>query len=188
MYLFLAVLGLHCWAWASSSCGEQGLLSCGAWASPCSGFSCRRAKALEYRLSSYGTWALSLDGMWNLPRPGIEPVSHALTDRFLITGPPGKPHYFLRAEAMYCWSLNLYTWPGFWRIRAAQSIFVEWIMNKLDFSNVWIQCGITGLILWRENCSCLLCPGHCWWRKPRLNSCHMLSCAWLNCCFSFQAD
>ena len=26
MYLFLAVLGLRCYVWAFSSCGEQGLL------------------------------------------------------------------------------------------------------------------------------------------------------------------
>ena len=26
IYLFLAVLGLHCYVWAFSSCGEQGLL------------------------------------------------------------------------------------------------------------------------------------------------------------------
>ena len=29
--------------------------------------------------------------MWNLPAPGIEPVSPALAGRFLSTGPPGKP-------------------------------------------------------------------------------------------------
>ena len=28
--------------------------------------------------------------MWDLPGPGIEPVSPALAGRFLITGPPGK--------------------------------------------------------------------------------------------------
>ena len=28
--------------------------------------------------------------MWDLTRPGIEPVSSALQDRFLTTGPPGK--------------------------------------------------------------------------------------------------
>ena len=39
--LFLAVLGLHCFMWALSSWGEQGLLcNCGAQASHCSGFSC----------------------------------------------------------------------------------------------------------------------------------------------------
>ena len=30
-------------------------------------------------------------GMWDLPRPGIEPVSPALTDEFFTTEPPGKP-------------------------------------------------------------------------------------------------
>ena len=29
--------------------------------------------------------------MWNLPRPGIEPVSPVLAGRFLTTGMPGKP-------------------------------------------------------------------------------------------------
>ena len=35
--------------------------------------------------------------MWNLPRPGIEPMSPRLAGRFLTTGPPGKPqlwHFF----------------------------------------------------------------------------------------------
>ena len=33
IYLFLAVLGLRCCVWAFSSCGERGLLCCGARAS-----------------------------------------------------------------------------------------------------------------------------------------------------------
>ena len=50
MYLFLAALGLHCCAWAFSSCGERGAtLRCGVWASHYGGFSC------------CGAWAL---GMW----------------------------------------------------------------------------------------------------------------------------
>ena len=28
--------------------------------------------------------------MWDLPGPGLEPVSPALAGRFLITAPPGK--------------------------------------------------------------------------------------------------
>jgi len=28
--------------------------------------------------------------MWDLPRPGRKPMSTALADRFLNTGPPGK--------------------------------------------------------------------------------------------------
>ena len=47
IYLFLAGLGLHCCIQFSSGCGEGELLSsCGARASPCSGFSCCRAVAL----------------------------------------------------------------------------------------------------------------------------------------------
>ena len=30
--------------------------------------------------------------MWDLPGPGIEPVSPALTSRFLTTVPPGKSY------------------------------------------------------------------------------------------------
>ena len=36
-----------------------------------------------------------LHGLWDLPGPGIEPVSPALQDRFLTTEPPGKPHFEL---------------------------------------------------------------------------------------------
>ena len=117
MYLFLAVLGPHCCSLAFSSCGERGLLyRCGAWASHCGGFSCCGAQALgtwasvvsarglsscgsqalEHRLSSCGAWAYLLRCMWDLPQPGIEPVSPALAGRFSITAPPGKPNIFLQ--------------------------------------------------------------------------------------------
>ena len=43
------------------------------------------------RLSSCGSRAQSLRGMWDLPRPGLEPVSPALAGRFSTTAPPGKP-------------------------------------------------------------------------------------------------
>ena len=32
--------------------------------------------------------------MWDLPRPGLEPVSPALAGRFSTTAPPGKPYLF----------------------------------------------------------------------------------------------
>ena len=48
--LFLAVLGVRCFVWTFSGCGERGLLCCGARASHCGGFSCCRARAL-------GAWA-----------------------------------------------------------------------------------------------------------------------------------
>ena len=43
------------------------------------------------RLSSCVTRAQLLRGMWDLPRPGLEPVSPALAGRFSTTAPPGKP-------------------------------------------------------------------------------------------------
>ena len=43
------------------------------------------------RLSSCGSRAQLLRGMWDLPRPGPEPVSPALAGRFSTTAPPGKP-------------------------------------------------------------------------------------------------
>ena len=41
-----------------------------------------------------GARAQLLLGMWNLLRPGIEPVSPALAGGFLTTGPPGKSQLF----------------------------------------------------------------------------------------------
>ena len=67
-----------------SSCGEQGLRSsCSVRASPCCGFSCHGARALEHLgFSSCGSWAQFLWRMWDLPGPGIEPMSPALAGGF----------------------------------------------------------------------------------------------------------
>ena len=43
------------------------------------------------RLSSCGSRAQPLRGMWDPPRPGLEPASPALAGRFSTTAPPGKP-------------------------------------------------------------------------------------------------
>ena len=34
--------------------------------------------------------------MWDLPGPGLEPVSPALAGGFLTTVPPGKPYFALK--------------------------------------------------------------------------------------------
>ena len=85
-------------------------LHCGAQASHCSGFSCCGAcalgtqasvvvahglsscgsRALECRLSSCCTLAQLLSGMWDLPGPGLKPMSPAFAGGFLTTAPPGK--------------------------------------------------------------------------------------------------
>ena len=43
------------------------------------------------RLSSCGSRAQLLRGLWDLPRPGLEPVSPALAGRLSTTVPPRKP-------------------------------------------------------------------------------------------------
>ena len=43
------------------------------------------------RLSSCGSRAQPLRGMWDPPRPGLEPASPALAGRLPTTAPPGKP-------------------------------------------------------------------------------------------------
>ena len=80
---------------ARASCG--GFSCCGAWALGTQAsvvVACRLSScgswALERRLSSCGARAQLLRGMWDLPGPGLEPVSPALAGRFLTTAPPGK--------------------------------------------------------------------------------------------------
>ena len=125
-FFFLAVLGLRCCARAFSSCGERGLLCCSARASNCSGFSCCRAQALgtqasvvvargpcscgsrgpEHRLSSCGAWAQFLRSMWDLPGPGLKPMSPALAGGFLTTAPPGKSlpfHFKIHKPGLCIW-------------------------------------------------------------------------------------
>ena len=47
------------------------------------------------RLSSCGSRAQSLRGMWDPPRPGLKPVSPALAGRLSTTAPPGKPCFMV---------------------------------------------------------------------------------------------
>ena len=103
-------------------------LHCGVRASHCGGFPCCGARALdarasvvvacvlsscgsqtlERRLSSCGTWAQLLCGMWDLPGPGLEPMSPALAGGFLTTAPSGKPSdKFLRRLLLYVFYMNI---------------------------------------------------------------------------------
>ena len=88
----MAVLGLRFCARAFSSCGEREPLFI-AVRGP---LTIAASPVVEHRLqtrrlSSCGSRAQPLRGMWDLPRPGLEPVSPSLADRFSTTPPPGKP-------------------------------------------------------------------------------------------------
>ena len=95
----MAVLGLRPCARALSSCGERGPLfiavrgSLTVTASPVA-----EHRLQTRRLSSCGSRAQLLRSMWDLPRPGPEPVSPALAGRLSTTAPPGKPSAFLRIK------------------------------------------------------------------------------------------
>ena len=87
---------------AFSNCRKRGLLSnCGALASHSCGFSCCRAQALGHAGLVIGKWAQSPHDMWDLPGPGIKPMSLALAGGFLTTGPPGKPRAFLTVQLFF---------------------------------------------------------------------------------------
>ena len=88
----MAVLDPRFCARAFSSCGKWGLLFIAVRrpltiaASPVA-----EHRLQTRRLSSRGSRAQLLLGMWDPPRPGLEPVSPALAGRFSNTAPPGKP-------------------------------------------------------------------------------------------------
>ena len=88
----MAVLGLRFCARAFSSCGKWGPLFIAVRRPLTIVASLVAEHRLQTRrLSSCGSRAQSLRDMWDLPRPGLEPVSPALAGRFSTTAPPGKP-------------------------------------------------------------------------------------------------
>ena len=88
----MAMLGLRFCARAFSSCGKRGPLFIAVRRPLTIAASLVAEHRLQTRrLSNCGTRARLLRGMWDPPRPGLEPVSPALADRFSTTAPPGKP-------------------------------------------------------------------------------------------------
>ena len=88
----MAVLGLRFCARAFSSCGKRGPLFMAVRGPLIIAASLVAEHRLQTRmLSNCGSRAQSLHGMWDLPRPGLEPVSPALAGRLPTTAPPGKP-------------------------------------------------------------------------------------------------
>ena len=90
IYLLQAALGGQCYVGFFPGCEERGLLfitGCGllsvvAFLAVCKGFT-----ALCCNAQSQLLW-----GLWDLPIPGVEPVSPTLLGRFFITEPRGKPY------------------------------------------------------------------------------------------------
>ena len=89
------------------------------------------------RLSSCGSQAQPLHGMWDLPRPGLEPVSPALAGRHSTTVPPGKPLSFCFdlhfPNDEWCWAsfhvsvVHLYVFFGKMSIHISCQLF-NWVV------------------------------------------------------------
>ena len=88
----MAVLGFRLCARALSSCGKRGPLFIAVRGPLTVAASLVAEHRLQTRrLSSCGSRAQLLCSMWDLSRPGLEPVSPALAGRLPTTAPPGKP-------------------------------------------------------------------------------------------------
>ena len=92
----MAVLGLRFCARAFSSCGKWGPLFIAVCGPPTIAASLVAEHRLQTRrLSNCGSRAQLLRGMWDLPRPGLEPISPALAGRFSTTAPTREALDFL---------------------------------------------------------------------------------------------
>ena len=86
------MLGLRFCARVFSSCGKHGPLFMAVRGPLTIAASLVAEHRLHTRrLSNCGSRAQLLRGMWDLPRPGLEPASPALASRLSTTAPPGKP-------------------------------------------------------------------------------------------------
>ena len=98
----MAVLGPRFCARAPSSCGKRGPLLIAVRGPLTIAASLVAEHRLQTRrLSSCGSRAQLLRGMWDLPRPGLEPVSPASAGRLSTTAPPGKPRVRLFKGTMH---------------------------------------------------------------------------------------
>ena len=93
----MAVLGLRFCARAFSSCSKRGPFFIAVRGLLTITASLVAEHRLQTRrLSSCGSRAQLLRGMWDPPRPGPEPVSPAPAGRLPTTAPPGKPDIYFR--------------------------------------------------------------------------------------------
>ena len=98
------MLGLRFCARAFSSCGKWGPLFIAVRGPLTIAASLVAGHRLQtHRLSSRGSRAQLLRGMWDLPRPGLEPESPASAGRLSTTAPPGKPKHSVLFFFFFFW-------------------------------------------------------------------------------------
>ena len=133
------MLGLRFCARAFSSCWEQGPLFIAVHGPLTVTASLVAEHRLQTRrLSSCGSRAQLLRGMWDLPRPGPEPASPAPAGRLPTTAPPGKPRSFFLKKLCRWWpyffdsgwsSITRFLWLFFLRNMLRDFFRKESVMN-----------------------------------------------------------
>ena len=127
VFFFLAVfLGLRFCARAFSSCGKRGPLFIAVRGPLTVAASLVAEHRLQtHRLSSCGSQAQLLRGMWDLPRPGLEPMSPALAGGFSTTAPPGKPIFLVFCFYKRCSIENPWRYILFNLCRSCPSVYPQ---------------------------------------------------------------
>ena len=137
IYLFLAVLGLHCCVDFSlvvesgsrsySPVAVQGLLT--AAASLVVEHGLQKLWLLDSRLQAQqcGAWTQLLLSIWDLPGSGMEPVSPALAHEFFTTELPGKPNGGLERlpEKFKSWQAVRKLWEVFKHVNSSVRNFSD---------------------------------------------------------------
>ena len=132
------MLGLRFCERAFSSCGELGPLFIAVRGPLTVAASLVAEHRLQTRmLSSCGSRAQSLRCMWDLPRPGLEPVSPALAGRLSTTVPPGKPRLCISNKLLVDVDAAL----------LGTTLCIESVFTAVDFRVTLMWVGITALLL-----------------------------------------
>ena len=127
------MLGLRFCKRAFSSCSERGPLFIAVRGPLTIAASLVAEHRLQtHRLSSCGSRVQLLHGMWDLPRPGLEPVSPALAGRFSTTAPQGKPS-FLKIR-FHIWVTSWYLSFSVWL--TSLSIIISRSTHKLNLFSI----------------------------------------------------
>ena len=135
----MAVLGLRFCARAFSSCGKRRPLFIAVRGCLTITASLVVEHRLQtHRLSNCGSRAQLLCGIWDLPRPGLEPMSPALAGRFSTTAPPGKPWnkiFFTISGIEMTWDISpllyKFIFPHILESRQYVITSVNWKRNKV---------------------------------------------------------
>ena len=112
-FIYLFIYFWLCWVFVSVLRLSLVAASGGHSSSRCVGLSLSWPLVAEHRLqtrrlSNRGSRAQLLRGMWDPPRPGLEPVLSALAGRFSTTAPPGNPEEWFCTITSKRWMPHLF--------------------------------------------------------------------------------